>query len=57
MTDLEREIERQRLSDEYHELGFTNVAIQEGESYEDNLKKRAELTLRRNEILSKLYDF
>jgi hypothetical protein len=54
LTNLEREIERQRLGDELRSIGYANVAKLPNETYEDNLRRRAELQLRKDEILSKL---
>lgn len=56
MRAIEEEIERQRLSDELCAIGYANVAEQPNESYENNLRRRAQLAIRKSEILSKLYD-
>jgi hypothetical protein len=51
---LDEAMKRERLSDELRAIEFTNVAPQPGESYEDNLRKRAQLRLRKDEILKEL---
>lgn len=51
---LEEAIRRERLRDELSAIQYVNVAQLPGESYEDNLKRRAALTLRQDEILSEL---
>lgn len=57
VTELEREIERQRASDELRAIMSANVAQLPNESYENNLRRRAELELRKQALLSKLTDF
>lgn len=52
---LDQEIERQRLSDELRAILWANVAQLPGESYEENLMRRAKLGMRAREILSELY--
>ncbi len=53
----EEAIERERLSDELRALQFTNIAPFDGETYEENLRRRAAISLRRDEILNKLAGF
>jgi hypothetical protein len=49
---LKEAIRNEKLSDELDAIAWTNIAQLPGESYEDNLKRRAALQLRRHEILS-----
>lgn len=57
MRTIDEEIEHQRLSDELRRIQLTNVAQLSGETYEENLRRRAALEIRKNEILAKLYDW
>jgi hypothetical protein len=51
---LEEAIKRERLGDELRAIQYANVAQQPGETYEQNLERRAKLSLRQSEILSEL---
>lgn len=51
---LEEAIRRERLSDELHAISWQNVAQLPGETYEQNLERRAKLEMRKREILSEL---
>ena len=50
---VEEAMERERLSDELRAIQAQNVGQLPGESYEENLRRRAKLRVRENEILSK----
>ena len=54
MGDVEHEMERQRLWDEWHALRLVNVAQLPGETYAQALRRRAELNLRIDEIWKKI---
>jgi len=47
---IEEAIRQEKLEDELHALMMINVAQLPGESYEDNLRRRAELRIRVNKI-------
>lgn len=49
---LEEAIKRERLTDELRAIQWTNIAQLPGETYEENLKRRAALKVREYEILS-----
>lgn len=51
---LDQAIRRERLSDELRALQYTNVAKLPDESYEDNLKRRAQIRMRIDEILMEM---
>lgn len=51
---IEQAVRRERLKDQLREIQYSNVDQLPGESYEDNLKRRAELGLRQDQILSEL---
>lgn len=51
---LEDSIKRERLSDELRDIMWVNVAQLPNETYEENLRRRATLELRKREILSEL---
>ena len=57
MRTIQEEIERQRATDEYRNNGYVNVVQLPGETYEENLRRRAALALRQDELLSKICDF
>lgn len=57
MTELEREIERQKATDEIRAISYANVAQLPNETYEENVRRRAELELRKNALLRVLGDF
>lgn len=54
MMTLKDAIQRERLSDELRAIQFANVALLPGETYEQNLERRAKLEMRKREILSEL---
>lgn len=51
---VEEAMERERLSDELRVILRANMAQLPGETYEQNLRRRAELKVREDQILSKL---
>lgn len=51
---LEQAIRRESLIDELQAIQRVNIARLPNESYEDNLKRRARLRLRKDEILAAL---
>lgn len=51
---LDDAIKREKLLDELSALQYINIARLHDESYEDNLKRRAQLRLREDEIRSEL---
>lgn len=51
---LEEAIRLERLRDELHTISWTNIAQLPGETYEQNLERRAKLEMRKREILSEL---
>ena len=51
---LDEAIERERLSDELRAIQEQNIAQLPGETYEENLRRRAELKIRAHEILVKM---
>lgn len=51
---LEEAIKRERLSDELRTISWANIAQLPGETYEQNLERRAKLEMRKSEILSAL---
>lgn len=51
---VEEAIERERLRDELHAIWVLNVAPTPGETYKENLRRRAMLKVRESEILYKL---
>jgi hypothetical protein len=56
MSDkLEEAIRRERLGDQLRALQYANAAQLPGETYEENLKRRATMRLRQDEILRELY--
>lgn len=52
MMTIEEAIKRERLSDELRGLLMTNAAKLPGETYEQNLERRAKIKMRIDEILS-----
>lgn len=52
---IDEAIKKERLSDELRMIQSANVEKMQSESYEDNLRRRAALRLRENEILKELY--
>ena len=51
---LDEAIRRERLSDELRAIQYANVAKLPDETYEENLLRRAKLSLRQSEILNEL---
>jgi hypothetical protein len=51
---IEQAIRRERIRDALVALQYVNIAQLPGESYEDNLKRRAELNLRQDRLLAEL---
>lgn len=49
---IDEAVRRERLSDELRAILWANLAQLPGESYEQNLMRRAKLELRKQEILS-----
>lgn len=50
-------INREKLRDELHAIQHTNINQLPGETYEDNVARRAGLSVRADEILRELYSF
>lgn len=55
--ELEREMQKQRLWDEYYALETTNIDPSAFPSYEDCLRRRAEIEIRKRQILDAVVDF
>lgn len=51
MTRVEKEVKRIRLWDSYYAYGMTNVNMP---TYEESLQRRAELTIRRSNIMAEI---
>jgi hypothetical protein len=51
---IEQAIRRERIRDALVALQYVNIAQLPGESYEDNLKRRAELNLRQARLLAEM---
>ena len=51
---MEQAVKRERLYDELSAMQWVNVAQLPGETYEDNLKRRAALRMRQDEIMREL---
>ena len=51
---LDEAIERERLRDELVALQYVNIATLPGESYEDNLRRRAGISMRQDQLLERL---
>jgi hypothetical protein len=53
-STIEEAIERERLRDELHAIAWANLGRLPGETYEENLLRRAKLEVRKSEILSEM---
>jgi hypothetical protein len=56
-TALENAIRREKLSDELRAIRFQNINQLPNETYEENLGRRARLSLRESEILKEMFGF
>ncbi len=54
MSELEVEMWRLRLGDELRAIQMANIAMLPDETYEQNLRRRAEMELRKQAILKEL---